>query len=255
MGRIESGAKKGLYGEVEGLDEENGRVIIKLVVSKDITSVSENAIVLVTKNEFKDRGKVVNLDKYEKYKEKQKKKDDRRSSKSPEKRKHKDSRRSRSREHKKSSKEPVYSVSEDSGDDSSRSSSSEPEVKRKKVTRTWVQTGLRVRCVDSRWKDGKYYNVKMEVIDVVTNHSCDCRTDAGKLLQDVRTDKLETLIPKHEGGVVMVVRGSESGQLGRIVARDKSKYIATVQLILTEDVLTLDYDNICEYVGVVPDDE
>ena len=70
-----------------------------------------------------------------------------------------------------------------------------------------------------------------------------------------RTDKLETLIPKHEGGVVMVVRGSESGQLGRIVARDKSKYIATVQLILTEDVLTLDYDNICEYVGVVPDDE
>ena len=53
----------------------------------------------------------------------------------------------------------------------------------------------------------------------------------------------------------MVVRGSESGQLGRIVARDKSKYIATVQLILTEDVLALDYDNICEYVGVVPDDE
>lgn len=183
--RIESGAKKGLYGEVEGLDEENGRVIIKLVVSKDITSVSENAIVLVTKNEFKDRGKVVNLDKYEKYKEKQKNKDDRRRSKSPEKRKHKDSRRSRSREHKKSSKQPVYSVSEDSGDDSS-SSSSEPEVKRKKVTRTWVQTGLRVRCVDSRWRDGKYYNVKMEVIDVVTNDSCDCRTDAGKLLQDVR---------------------------------------------------------------------
>ena len=182
--RIESGAKKGLYGEVEGLDEENGRVIIKLVVSKDITSVSENAIVLVTKNEFKDRGKVVNLDKYEKYKEKQKNKDDRRRSKSPEKRKHKDSRRSRSREHKKSSKQPVYSVSEDSGDDSS--SSSEPEVKRKKVTRTWVQTGLRVRCVDSRWRDGKYYNVKMEVIDVVTNDSCDCRTDAGKLLQDVR---------------------------------------------------------------------
>ena len=59
-------------------------------------------------------------------------------------------------------------------------------MKRKKVARTWVQTGLRVRCVDSRWKDGKYYNVKMEVIDVVTNDSCDCRTDAGKLLQDVR---------------------------------------------------------------------
>ena len=70
-----------------------------------------------------------------------------------------------------------------------------------------------------------------------------------------RTDKLETLIPKQEGGVVMVVRGSTSGQLGRVVARDKSRYLATVQLIHTEQVLTLDYDNICEYVGSVPDDE
>ena len=70
-----------------------------------------------------------------------------------------------------------------------------------------------------------------------------------------RTDRLETLIPKQEGGVVMVVRGSNTGHLGRIVARDKARYLATVQLIHTEDVLTLDYDNICEYVGNVPDDE
>ena len=175
--KIESGAKKGLYGEVEGLDEENARVIIKLVVSKDTTSVSENAIQLVTKNEFKERGKVVNLDKYEKYKEKESKskEDKRRRSRTPEKRKHKHS-------EKKSRKDEreVYSVS----DDSDRSSS--PEVKKKKKSRTWVQSGLRVRCVDSRWKDGKYYNVKMEVIDVVTNDSCDCRTDQGKLVQDVR---------------------------------------------------------------------
>ena len=53
----------------------------------------------------------------------------------------------------------------------------------------------------------------------------------------------------------MVVRGSHTGHLGRIVARDKTRYLATVQLIHTEDVLTLDYDNICEYVGNVPDDE
>ena len=40
--------------------------------------------------------------------------------------------------------------------------------------------------MDSKWKEGKYYNTKMEVIDVVTNDSCDCRTDQGKLVQDVR---------------------------------------------------------------------
>ena len=70
-----------------------------------------------------------------------------------------------------------------------------------------------------------------------------------------RTDKLETLIPKGDNGVVMVVRGCSTGQLGRVVARDKTRYMATVQLIHNEDVLSLDYDDICEYVGLVPDDE
>jgi len=250
--KIESGVKKGLYGEIEGLDEENARVIIKLTVNKEVTSVSENSIQLVTKSEFKERGKVVNIDKYEKFKDKEKEKQERRRSKSPEKRKYKESekyrRKSRSRSPSKKAKSKVVEVSDSD-------SCSSPEVKRKKVIRTWVQAGLRVRCVDSKWKDGKYYNVKMEVIDVVTQELCDCRTDQGKLVQDVRTDKLETLIPKQEGGVVMVVRGSSSGQLGRVVARDKSRYIATVQLIHTEEVLSLDYDNICEYVRSVPDDE
>jgi len=242
--KIEAGPKRGLYGEVEGLDEENGRVIVKFTVSKETTSVSENVICLVSKKEFSERGKVVNIDKYEKYKDKESKskEDKRRRSRTPEKRKHKHS-------EKKSRKDEreVYSVS----DDSDRSSS--PEVKKKKKSRTWVQSGLRVRCVDSRWKDGKYYNVKMEVIDVVTNASCDCRTDQGKLVQDVSTDQLETLIPKAEGGVVMVVRGGNTGQLGRLVARDKGRCEATVQLVVTEDVLRLDYDSICEYVASVPD--
>ena len=70
-----------------------------------------------------------------------------------------------------------------------------------------------------------------------------------------RTDKLETLIPKSESGVVMVVRGENCGQVGRIVARDKSRYVATVQLVLTDDVLSTDYDNICQYLGPVPDYE
>merc|ERR1719447_1322254 len=76
--KIESGVKKGLYGEIEGLDEENARVIIKLAVNKDVTSVSENSIQLVTKSEFKDR---------------EKEKQERKRSKSPEKRKYKDFRR------------------------------------------------------------------------------------------------------------------------------------------------------------------
>ena len=180
--KIESGVNKGLYGEVEGLDEENGRVIVKLALSKSTTSVSENIIELVSKAEFKERGKVVNYDKYEKYKEKeeerQREERKRDRSRSVEKKKKKKSDKYSS----KTKKTKVYEISDDSS-----GSSSSPEVKRvKKSRRTWVQTGLKVRCVDSRMREGKFYNVKMEVIDVVTNESCDCRTDEGKLLQDVR---------------------------------------------------------------------
>ena len=71
----------------------------------------------------------------------------------------------------------------------------------------------------------------------------------------LRTDRLESLIPKGEGGVVMVVRGETRGQLGRVVDRDKTRYLATVQLIHTEQVLRLDYDSVCEFVGPVPDDD
>ena len=180
--KIESGVNKGLYGEVEGLDEENGRVIVKLALSKSTTSVSENIIELVSKAEFKERGKVVNYDKYEKYKEKeeerQREERKRDRSRSVEKKKKKKSEKYSS----KTKKTKVYEISDDSS-----GSGSSPEVKRvKKSRRTWVQTGLKVRCVDSRMREGKFYNVKMEVIDVVTNESCDCRTEEGKLLQDVR---------------------------------------------------------------------
>ena len=53
----------------------------------------------------------------------------------------------------------------------------------------------------------------------------------------------------------MVVRGQHGGQVGRVIARDNSRYVATVQLVLTDDVLNTDYDNICQYLGPVPDYE
>jgi len=243
---IEGGAKRGLYGEVEGLDEENGRVVLKLGVSKEIVSISENVVKLVTKTEFKDKGKVLNLDKYEKYKEKdriKKEEEERERQRTPEKRRYNDSekysRRSRSCSRDEKKKRYDYDRS--------------PEVKRIKKGKTWVRPQLRVRCIDSKMKGGKYYNVKMEVVDVVTSDSCDCRTDEGKLVENIRTDKLETLIPKKDGGRVMAVRGERKGEIGQVIARDKVKYLATVQLFQSEDVLSLDYDSVCEYLGEVPD--
>ena len=86
---------------------------------------------------------------------------------------------------------------------------------------------------------------------------CGSGSDSGDGNDDERGigERDKVLEAADDNGVVMVVRGGSTGQLGRVVARDKTRYMATVQLIHNEDVLSLDYDDVCEYVGLVPDDE
>ena len=135
-------------------------------------SVSENVIKLVTNKEFKEKGKVVNLEKYDKYKEKErlKKEDDEiqvlREKKSKKEKKHK----------------------------RSRSRSRSPKMKKAKTGKTWVRPELRVRCVDKRSEE---YKGKLIVVDVTTAETCDCRTAQGRLIEGVRTDRqvqIHTLI-------------------------------------------------------------
>jgi len=227
---IQGGKNRGLYGEVEGLDSDNARVMLKLGVGGGTVSVSENVIKLVTKQEFKENGKVVNLEKYDKYKEKERmQKEEEQVVKIV------NEKRRKEKKHKRS-----------------RSRSSSPKVKKSKTVKNWVRPELRVRCVD---KKSDYYKDKLVVVDVVTVDSCDCRTQKGKLVEGVRTDRLETIVPKSDLGRVMVVRGQKAGEIGEVINRDKSRYLATVQLIMSEEVLVLDYDSVCEYAGSVPEYE
>ena len=135
-----------------------------LQVGGATVSVSENVIKLVTNKEFKEKGKVVNLEKYDKYKEKErlKKEDDEiqvlREKKSKKEKKHK----------------------------RSRSRSRSPKMKKAKMGKTWVRPELRVRCVDKRSEE---YKGKLVVVDVTTAETCDCRTAQGKLIEGVRTDR------------------------------------------------------------------
>merc|ERR1712156_1006996 len=68
--KITSGKNKGQYGEVDGLDEDNGRVIIRMKKS-DSVSISENCIELITKKEYEKCKNVINQADYDKHAEKQ----------------------------------------------------------------------------------------------------------------------------------------------------------------------------------------
>ena len=42
-------------------------------------------------------------------------------------------------------------------------------------------------------------------------------------------------------------------QIGRILERDSKNYKATIELVHSSKILTVDYDDICEYTGDVED--
>uniref|UniRef100_A0A1B0GLJ1 KOW domain-containing protein n=2 Tax=Lutzomyia longipalpis TaxID=7200 RepID=A0A1B0GLJ1_LUTLO len=95
------------YGQVEGIDEETGRINVKLALGGR-ESISEYLVEAVTEKEYQQNRKVINVEKYEEYKKKQEDSERNKSShhRSSSSRQEKNSRRerSRSRERQKSPK-------------------------------------------------------------------------------------------------------------------------------------------------------
>ncbi|XP_041801527.1 G-patch domain and KOW motifs-containing protein [Chelmon rostratus] len=245
---VESGAHKDLYGKIEGVDPDNARVMVKLAIGSKTVTVSQYAVKLVGRKEYDKYSKDLSrLSKAHKDKEKEKEKEKEREQQKREERnrsngdeaKHKSSERDeRKRKHRESSQD--------------REKPPVKEARRPPAPPSWLQRDLKVRFIDKAFKGGRYYNSKMRVEDVLTPTTCVCRTEEGRLLDDVKQDMLETIVPKSEYDSIMVVLGEQRGQVGRILQRDKNKCRAMVQLDRHEEkVFTLDYDCICHYLGAV----
>ena len=221
---VERGAHRGSYGKVEGLDEETARVVVKLSVGGDSISISENVVRVVTRDEYKKYSKVINKDEYEKYAKKQEERQMEWETKKHTEKSEKNRERSRS---------PVKSSSYT-----------------KSPRDSWLQPHLRVRLIHKDY--GKYYNSKVIVEDVVSPYSCVVRTESGRVLDNVDPRDCETVIPKKDQGIIMIVRGKRKGKIGEILGRDKRNSEAAIQVLPDKDeVLKLDYDDICEFVGDV----
>ena len=131
----------------------------------------------------------------------------------------------------------------------------------------WLRPNLRVRIVNSHYQKGYYYNKKVTVTDVVqpgilfataafkylSSHAstgvCICISDSGNLLEGLRQEDLETLVPCENGATIMVVRGSHANCRGKMIERQLDKQRVVVHLSGEADVSTFDLDDVCEYVG------
>ncbi|KAM8934257.1 G-patch domain and KOW motifs-containing protein [Pelodytes ibericus] len=246
---IQSGAHKDLYGKVEGLDPDNSRAMVKLAIGGNVVTVSQFALRLVGSSEYKTNAKDLSrLSRVRQQKEHQEAKDKTLQEGSAEQLKkggdeHKERSRNGEANHRDKRQKP-------------RSPEREKEKKKSRPEpQSWLHRDLKVRFIDKHYKGGKYYNAKILIEDVSSPSSCVCRTESGQLLEDIKQDMLETLIPKEPGDHVMVVLGEHRGQVGTILHRDKHKSRALVQLQGEQDAaVTLSYDVICHYTGAHDDD-
>lgn len=248
---IENGQYEGMFGQVEGLDEDNGRVFVKLSSSDEIVSLSELVIRVISQKEFKKESRIINKKKYEEYKTKIEDKflkptagDEESKLEFTESLRCKRLEISRDVEREENKKKRQKSPKSNSEGRESFTT--------ERTIAPWVVPLLRVRFIDKDFKGGKYFNTKMIVEDVLTPTQCLCKTESNHILEDVHTKMLETVIPRTEKSCVMVVQGKHKGQIGVVLNRDKANCIATVQLLSDrEKLLKLSYDIICEYLGDV----
>lgn len=222
------------------MDEDAGRVHLSLALTKEKITCNEALVVAVTKQEYNDFGKCLNRERYDDYK-----------------RKHEGDQ----------SKRPSETIDLGAGfkdnkdgaagnrDAAGGQAAKKPKLEEKRpFIGYWLRSQIRVRIIDERWKDGRYNNEKVVVEDVLGRDVCMCRTDSGRLLDDVKMDMLETVLPRssvQDHVPVIVVAGKYVGEVGYIVERDKKASVAYVEFVHDKSVHKLGFDYVCEYVGQV----
>ena len=215
--QITRGSNKGKYAEVDGLDEQNARVIVRIGKKSDSISVSENIIQLVSKRDYEKGKNVLNQADYDLHAEKQKK-------------------REKQWENDKKRDRQIFDIDENQDSKISKSKSS------KILKITWIREGLKVRIID---QDSKYYKEKVLVTNVNEN-KIECRTDSKKYV-DIKAKYLETVIPKESGAYLMIVEGQFRGKIAEMLRKNNDKSKATVRILNDEElVLDLSYDDICQ---------
>ena len=113
----------------------------------------------------------------------------------------------------------------------------------------WLYSNLRVRVVDKHLKRGKAYLKKAVIVDVLEPGKGELvQDDNGERLSGVHQDCLETVVPKQEGTVLLVVRGKLRGKKCKLLQRSTAQGKATVQFTGDMSVKEMRLDDVCEYV-------
>jgi G patch domain and KOW motifs-containing protein len=113
----------------------------------------------------------------------------------------------------------------------------------------WLVPHVKVKIIDKKLKHGKYYLKKGCIIDVKAPTLCDVLLDEKDHVVEVHQSQLETVVPKKEGTVLLVVAGEKRGERGKLLSRNSETGLAAVQLLGDFSIHKLSLDDVAEYVG------
>lgn len=131
-----------------------------------------------------------------------------------------------------------------------RDPDTKPDESRKRVKQfAWLHRDLKVRVVSEDFKKGKYYCKKVDIVDIVDPFTCTCKSESGRLLYEVPQNILETVVPKKVGSLVMVLSDENKYEVAELAEKDAKAGEVICITLEEKDVLTLKFDQVCEYVG------
>lgn len=108
--------------------------------------------------------------------------------------------------------------------------------------------------MDKRVAGGALYLKKATVIDVPIPAVADVRLDdTGRVVQGLRQEQLETVVPKSEGAAVVVLRGPARGQIASLLQKNSKTGLAAVRVTggaMDDEILKVSLDDIAEHVAV-----
>jgi hypothetical protein len=109
----------------------------------------------------------------------------------------------------------------------------------------WVIPNIKVRIISKKRLEGKYYNTKAFVNDIIDAYNFTVVTNDGQVHSDFKEKDLETIIPKLNEDVI-ILSGENKGEVGKLLSRDKKNDKVIVQLYTDMNIVNLSQDEITE---------
>lgn len=123
----------------------------------------------------------------------------------------------------------------------------ERKERKKEKKLKWIMTGLRVRIISKKYHNGKFYNIKVSVNDILDIYSFTAVTKNGEVLYSLREKDVETLLPELESNI-MIVKGEKKGQMAVLKSREKKENKVIVQSLDNFEFFELTQDDVCECI-------